>query len=462
MNEHKIESPYVLKHGDYIGLGCNQTILDLVPTEELNTYFVFRLVDQSLPEQVIDLISDEEEEKEEEVKPIIENLGVDKGSNYVVSDDEPAPVSSADDHAISVENQELEFHDDNENYSQRMLMEIKEEVNCPDEDGDHEADFSIVIYSSDESEDESWKHKLSQNQDFVIKKVTESIQSKKRKETKQIEAIPLHPVKKARRNSVAATISHVNERATNKQTINGQRASMISGEPSTSKSSNENQNQTKHPNRFIDPLDPFAAKGKKVDKQNTTFEAALKGTNIIPKKKRIAHTPKSATQSKVTPILRLRNGAWPSERDRNKNRLKVSFADSPIEHTYVQVEYPKDEILIPSPAKAPAQLNQSDSFENDPLHNIITDITEWKTSWIANRNETPPLNGVNLIICPITDGYSSFESYKQVWIPLLKHELWSSIQAENRVRNRFEVSIITMSLFKRADRKRYVFHGEFY
>lgn len=43
-------------------------------------------------------------------------------------------------------------------------------------------------------------------------------------------------------------------------------------------------------------------------------------------------------------------------------------------------------------------------------------------------------------------------------IPLLKHELWSSIQAENRNRNRFEVKINTMDLVKRAERKRYVFH----
>lgn len=42
--------------------------------------------------------------------------------------------------------------------------------------------------------------------------------------------------------------------------------------------------------------------------------------------------------------------------------------------------------------------------------------------------------------------------------PLLKHELWSSIQAENRLRNGFEVNIISTDLHRRASRRRYVFH----
>lgn len=48
--------------------------------------------------------------------------------------------------------------------------------------------------------------------------------------------------------------------------------------------------------------------------------------------------------------------------------------------------------------------------------------------------------------------------YFRTVTPLLKHELWSSIQAENRGRNSFEVKISSMNLEKRASRKRYIFH----
>lgn len=45
-------------------------------------------------------------------------------------------------------------------------------------------------------------------------------------------------------------------------------------------------------------------------------------------------------------------------------------------------------------------------------------------------------------------------------MPLLKHELWSSIQSEYKLKTRFEVKINSCSLERRADRKRYIFHAE--
>lgn len=49
-------------------------------------------------------------------------------------------------------------------------------------------------------------------------------------------------------------------------------------------------------------------------------------------------------------------------------------------------------------------------------------------------------------------------------IPLLKHELWSSIVSDTSKRNRTCITIDDRSLAKRADRKRYIFnaHGNLF
>lgn len=406
MNDEKIEGPHTLKHGDFIGLGCNLSLLDLVPSNEWDTYFVFQLVDKTsvMPEgEVIDLVSDDEPDLND-IKPVLV---------------EPAEQQAPIDVASNGQDQEQD-HDDNELiYSQQVLREIKQEVNCPDEMVAHDEDFSIILDSNDESDDEnSWTHKLSQDQDLVVKKVTELIKNQKRKLTKQIEAIPLNPVKKARRNSVSAAPSLYtsNVSVPDKSIANAKNSTKtITAQPSTSSPLNEPENPNPNPKRFIDRLDPFAKKEKTM-KKNHSFEDELKKVDVIPKKKRIAHAPKNSLQKAITSILRLKNGCWPSEGARNKCDLKVKFAAEPSIRVYQQTEHEVADVLIESPAKVSNsnhQMDRMDGFENDPLHTIITDITEWKTDWIAVKNQSPPLNGVNSIVYPLVNEYTTFESYKQ-------------------------------------------------
>lgn len=404
MNYEKIEGPHTLKHGDFIGLGCNLSVFDQLQSNEWDKCFVFQLVNKTsvMPEEVIDLVSDDEPDLND-IKPVLV---------------EPAEQQAPIDVASNGQHQEQD-HDDNELiYSQQVLMEIKQEVNCPDEMVAHDEDFSIILDSNDESDDEnSWTHKLSQDQDLVVKKVTELINNQKRKVTKQIEAIPLNPVKKARRNSVSAAPSLYTSNVSvtgvpDKSTVNAKKpTNTITAQPSTSSP----LNGTENPNRFTDRLDPFAKKEKTM-KKNLSFEDELKKVDVIPKKKRIAHAPKNSAQKAMASILRLKNGCWPSEGVRNKCDLKVRFAAEPSIREYQPTEHEAADVLIESPAKVPNsnhQMDRMDSFENDPLHTIITDITEWKTDWISVKNQSPPLNGVNSIVYPLVDKYTTFESYKQ-------------------------------------------------
>lgn len=60
-----------LKHGDIIGLGCEESIFDLIKPDDIEKYFIFKLIDKTVDQGngiVIDLVSDDEEENQ---KPII-------------------------------------------------------------------------------------------------------------------------------------------------------------------------------------------------------------------------------------------------------------------------------------------------------------------------------------------------------------------------------------------------------
>lgn len=357
------------------------------------------------------------------------------------------PVSNDDSH-----------YDDNEiQYSQQILNEIKTEVNIAGENVEHEEDFTIYI--SDESNDgeNSWIEKLSQNQDFVIKKVEKSIENKKRKACKQIEPIPVVPTKKARRNFVSITKnkrpsttneSNANGKITKLRALNkepnvshkgssppGNEPSCLSSKqpsPSNHKSSSKSpkspriesganltdKNET--PENLIDRFDPFAPKFKKPEKP-ASFEAALQiaSSPIGQRKKRIAHTPKRRGTNDWPSILRLKNGSWPSDGKRNKHNLCVHFENkSPDIHEYQPNEDEAEEILVNFPVKPTATKSTnsnylSECFENDPLHEIITDVTEWKPEWLAQKSSTPPINGVNLIVYPLINKYPSFGHYKR-------------------------------------------------
>lgn len=442
MNYEKIgEAPYELKHNDIIGLGCNQTIFNLTNKDTWDTYSVYQLVDKTKHDvknstvmvnhgDVIDLVSDNEEnsksiivnEKEKNDDKAATSKEVHRkaanGSNKITKSSIIESAAKTEIATISPQSDLDQDNDDNEIfYSQQVLMEIKQEVNCPEDNFAHADDFSIII-ESDESDDESprdWTHKLSQDQDFVVQKVTESAQNNKRKITKQIEAIPLIPAKRQRKNSTIAQRKH-SGKLDNKKPRTGDNSNVNLNAPNTSKPRRENKNDE---TRSIDLLDPCVTQKKKIEKQST-FEDALKRIDIMPKKKRTAHLPKSHrhtnTPTDLIPILRHKNGCWPSDGNEKKIKgRKVRFSSEPPQvREFTPDDEDRQQIIIPSPVKSrPTDLALMESFENDPLHAIISDITEWKTEWIPYKNITPPINGVNFVISPMTDKYTSFNVYKE-------------------------------------------------
>lgn len=335
--------------------------------------------------------------------------------------------------------------DDNELvYSQQVLMEIKKELSYSEEVITLDDDFTICI-SDDSGDDEPSKWAgLSQDQDFVVKKVIESVQSKKRKAAKQIEAMPLAPAKRGRRNSVSSNIASTSGKskagATTKTKIetSSKPSSSVQIEPDHANHSSASNDvpmlSPPHslnasapptvkntPKQFVDRLDPYAKTPQKTEKPKTFADAI--SIPLVEPKKRIANRPKSATTTKLLSILRKENRAWPSELSphgkQKKKKRRVHFSE---EHFVEVREYePNDdedgEIIISAPTKPmnerTAHAAQSNSFENDPLHEIITDITEWRTEWLLQRNVQPPINGVNFIVCPLMSAYASFQNYLQ-------------------------------------------------
>lgn len=409
----KMESEtHVVKHGDVIGLGCNQSVFEFKLKHEWPDYYIFQLQDTRLvnyENDVIDLVSDEEEERD--IKPLVVNGEIQKVANVA----EQSIPTNSDMLAENVSLNEMSNHDDHEDneliYSQQILMDIKQEVNFPDDSQieNHDDDFSILIASDDSDDDANgdpedgsrWSQRLSQNQDMVVKKVTESVQNNKRKMAKQIEAIPLLLPKKSRRNSVSASAYTKPVASDSVTKAVSDVTSDVNVGAITSKSIRENENQE----LFVDRFDPFASKQKIVEKP-TTFEDALKQITFKPIKTRIAHVPKHQNQiGELKSILRQPNDDWPS--DGKKKVKRVHFAtERPVVREYTPDRGDVGAIVANN-------MDSLNSFENDPLHNIITDITEWKTDWINQKNSTPPINGVNLVINPLTYKYASFDVYKK-------------------------------------------------
>lgn len=305
-----------------------------------------------------------------------------------------------------------DYHDENELiYSQQVLMEIKQEVNCPDENLPHDTDFSMIMDISDESGDEdssSWANRLSQDQDRIVKKVSDIVNngSSKRKGTKQIEAIPIVPMKKLRRNTGSATEHSVPIGGDKRRKSCDDRNQIV--EPNTSKSSNKKSTNDKFRDQPVPSKTTVASKTNNGLKQSKF----VRPEDVQPKKKRIAHVPKPI--NKLRSILR-RNRCWPSEGYRKRFGLKVQFdTEAPIVHSYLPEQSEVDETappMIPSPVKSIQSNRKMNSFQNDPIHKIITEITEWKPHWISHKNTTPPINGVDLVIQPLIDKYPTFDAY---------------------------------------------------
>lgn len=311
-----------------------------------------------------------------------------------------------------------------------MLLEIKKEVNFSEEVITLDDDFTIYISDdSCDAESNSWAGKLSQDQDFVINKVIASEKSNKRKSTKQIEAIPLVPAKRTRRNSVSSNVAGPskdanktpNVQTSSKQPPKSKNVQNCNGVAITSTSSASIPSTVKNTQiKDVNRLDPFSKPLVKTEKPKT-FEDALALSAIEPKKVRIAHKPKPATINATTP--RATNQplvsilCTPKKEKTKKLKCRVRFAEIDDIREYEPNDDENGEIIIALPTKPmnaiAAHVEQSNSFENDPLHEIITDITEWKPDWLLQRNVTPPITDVNLVVCPLLEKYVSFDSYKK-------------------------------------------------
>lgn len=55
---------------------------------------------------------------------------------------------------------------------------------------------------------------------------------------------------------------------------------------------------------------------------------------------------------------------------------------------------------------------QKAKLNNDPIHNIINDITEWNPSWFFEKDSQPPVNGDNVTI-PLANDYENSVVYRK-------------------------------------------------
>lgn len=460
-----------MKVRDVIGLGCDDSVFQNNSNAEpanKEEFFVFRLI--KIPTDISIEISDDEDVASHLqnngsicIFRTIASVSISFDSMYMfkirnIFAGMPSTSIAAVNNAAAIPDIQSspptpladdENQDDNELiYSQQVMMEIKKEVSYSEEIITLDDDFTICIDDSSDDESKNWAGKLSQDQDFVVQKVIESEKKKKRKAVKQIEAIPLAPPKKVRRNSIASNVTGNTVKTGTKTAvaaattieIPSKQAAIVKIEPTCASTTNgEPIKSTAHAShtpvsphsinekeKFFDHLDPFAKIQKKSEKPKT-FEDALAFNAILPKKIRTAHRSKpstaTATSRKLVSILRKKNGIWPSELvktngERTKLSRRVKFSEAP---DMVREFEPNDdengEIIISLPTKpihsTAAQLvAKSNSFENDPLHEIITDITEWKPEWLAQKT-VPPINGVNEIVYPLIDSYVSFDCYKK-------------------------------------------------
>lgn len=305
---------------------------------------------------------------------------------------------------ISDGEDENEFH-----FSQQCMMQIKQEVNDSDKAPNLNDDFQIQHAADDDDDyiihDESfsnWCGRLSQDQDYAIKKVQQSSENNKRKAAKLIEAVPEKKRKHSHGKDKIPKTKQSHTNAANKIANNEQVEIIMT--VNTCEDSVDRLT-VKEANFLV----PFAEIPNTIAQQR--------------KKIRIAHRPKTSAYS----IPSTSNSATDGESSMTKQQKKkksVRFADDDggrlsTYHYFQAKKYEDNEILIAPAVRPPIQSNKpnetnetENSFENDPLHEIITDITEWRTDWIAKQLNSPPLNDVRSIV-PVMDVYIDFQNYKE-------------------------------------------------
>lgn len=440
-------------------MGCDFTILTLnLPKSE--KYYVFELVRNFVPQPDI-IVSDEEDN----IDTVSNNLLPNHNNNIVTvrnhevqtendGNIEPSTSGNAnpcDQNNISEtsgksnrdidstsNNKSLESNRDNQatneppilnisdgeeenefHFSQQCAMLIKQEVNDSDKAPSLNDDFQIQHAADDDDDyiihDDSfsnWCGRLSQDQDYAIKKVQQSSEKNKRKAAKLIEAVPEKKRKHSHEKDKMPKISKIKQSHTD----------------AANKIANDKQVEvimtistcdlpiTKPAVHSVDRLT--------VKEANSSIPCvAVPNTMAQQRTKiRIAHRPKTAAH-RIPSTINSATGKC-SMLKPFKKKKRVRFADDyghrlSIYRHFEAKEYEDNEILIDPTVKLPIQSNEpnqpnetENSFWNDPLHEIITDITEWHTDWIAKKLSSPPINEVQSIV-PVMDIYIDYQNYKE-------------------------------------------------
>lgn len=447
MNDEKITST-ILKHNDVIGLGCTEHMLN-EESKNPEKFYVFKLI--ATPLDAIDVSDDEGQDDLFSVEP--EDQANDRHivdvNNEIVLNESPkndivgSVVSDQDMNEIDDNQDAAENDEDIEvQYSQQCVREIKQEVsnNCSFEA--HDNDF-IICDDSDNDDDANnqledneheislsqWCSKLSQNQDFDKRSIASS-ESKKRKATLMIDALPEQP--KRRRKSIAGEKPQIkrNEKDETKaneivvdmrndmQTGNNSDSSISKKDVASTSKDTAPQQTTAVEVLVSATTEPHTKKNKKKrpSQPTTSFEDALKEVDTVRRRpQRIAHVPKDHDSTALKSILRdsTRRPTDSHKRVRNCDK-KVGFKVQEMDvRIFVKKDHEDQEILVnPHAQRTEPVLDARSrySFEIDSLDRLINEITEWDPAWLAVMS-TPPINGLDFSPAPLMDDYPGIELY---------------------------------------------------
>lgn len=451
-----------LHENDIIGLGCTYDRLNNAEQSEKEKFYIFKLINKKsipqTPDDVIDLIDSDDDPSSAHC--VVKSNAVANAQSNIVHvktevEDIPnrsiptSPVAGCSRDAFNsdivvkqekcledvVKEEPIDFadipqndepnendvnqHDDPEMmYSQQLMLDVKQEA--------QDSLIDLSLYDESDNEDEcevsqmGWENKLSQDQDKLISKIKESTEAKAPRETKMIESLPAAPQK--RRKSVSKDDSKSKSTDNNKVDKLSKKRSKKTAEPEPvaepelepitqpepQPSTSKENRQAEQPQRNADKIDPIASKKRE---PLQTFEDALDIEYApVPKKRRI-----SRVISKPKSILRRKNSS--KSRKLKKVQFKVKLEDI---REFEADSDEESEILIDSDvskrSSAAISIAQYQSpFQRDPLHKIISDLTEWDPKWLVENDQrlSPSVNGVDHQILPLFEQYLDFSQYRR-------------------------------------------------
>lgn len=438
MNGERITSMQ-LNTNDTIGLGCTEAVIE--ESEDKTKFYIFKLLKVSAvtdsPITVADsdceddLFADQGESDAEIVFCNNSNEGACiTGADVAEANNNAEPIIEE---ASNADPTNMENDDDIElQYSQQCFKVIKQEV---EDSFSMEAFQEDIIIHDDDNEDvdeaddqleiplSQWST-LSQNQDFVVKKVEASKENKKRKAVKVIEPLPEVPKRRRKSASIAdRTVAHDRREKPkqSKQIV----IDMAAAEPikkSAMPPSAKDSKKAKVVEESVLEVLVTASTSKMIaenavpstskhNQKSVGSEHNEIGT-MRKRPRRIAHAPKDHTTYILKSILKTSQSST-----RKSHSKTVGFKCQEAEfHTFERREYEEQVILISPHAQKREQRehfmsNRShQSFENESLDRIINEITEWSPSWLPQK-ATPQIFPNDFIVAPLMDDYPSIELY---------------------------------------------------